>query len=266
MSKSVSYRIGPFIDPQGLLTVVLIMLMGGMVLDLVSLVSKAMQYELLSRMAGQGAWSEAETSSNDMREQILNLVDLGWTILAAIPFLKLLGRFNHNAWSFGARGMEYTPGWTIGSFFVPILSLFQPYQAVQQIWKVSQKGSGGWTNRLGSSLIGLWWALWIAQIILGQALRVTGQNNSSIGQLQGTTITQMIMTANHLLLSGVAIVMLRQLSQAQLAKQESGERYDRADDLCEKCGEPIAANMERCAMCGADRPAEPDILPGFPPA
>ena len=35
---------------------------------------------------------------------------------------------------FGAQGMQVSPAWAVGGFFVPIIHLFLPYQAVKEIW------------------------------------------------------------------------------------------------------------------------------------
>ncbi len=76
----------------------------------------------------------------------------GWRLLAAIsalltllafiatsvPFLMWIHRANRNARALGAQDMRFTPGWSVGWFFVPLLSLWKPYQAMKEIWRASQ--------------------------------------------------------------------------------------------------------------------------------
>lgn len=56
------------------------------------------------------------------------------------------------------RGREsFTPGWTVGWFFVPITNLWKPFQAMAWIRDASQKSMG---LRMGK-LVGVWWTFWI---------------------------------------------------------------------------------------------------------
>ncbi|MDB4644128.1 DUF4328 domain-containing protein [bacterium] len=56
------------------------------------------------------------------------------------------------------RGREsFTPGWTVGWYFIPILSLWKPYQAMTWIRDASQKPLGLTMGKL----LGLWWTFWV---------------------------------------------------------------------------------------------------------
>jgi hypothetical protein len=57
--------------------------------------------------------------------------------VTAIIFLMWIHRANYNARRLGAAGMTYTPGWAVGCFFIPIASLWMPYEAMVEIWKAS---------------------------------------------------------------------------------------------------------------------------------
>ena len=74
--------------------------------------------------------------------------------------------------------MTFTPGWCAGWFFVPIMNLFRPYQAVKEIYQASDPECGphDWQGR-GAGLVGLWWALWIISNILDSI-------ESRIGQME----------------------------------------------------------------------------------
>ena len=38
-----------------------------------------------------------------------------------------------------ATGMHFTPGWSIGWYFVPIANLWKPFQALNEIWKATSE-------------------------------------------------------------------------------------------------------------------------------
>lgn len=244
-----TYRAGRFIDPHGLLTIVMVLIGIGMAFDLGSIVSSLMQYELLGRMAAGGAWTEEEAAANDMRELAVTGVTVVWQLVMAIPFLKLLGRFNHNAWSFGAVGMKYTPGWTVGWFFVPLANLIQPVLAVQELWRVSQRGEGSWAARDASPLVGVWWGLWLTRNVLGQISRAIAKGEG-IGPIQTATMIDIVNLLVSIVLSVVTILMLKQIAAIQIGREQSGERYDRATETCHGCGEPITVRLGNCPVCG----------------
>lgn len=62
--------------------------------------------------------------------------------------------------------LSISPGWAVGWYFVPIMNLFKPLQAMKEIWSASDELDG--YDRQGTpAIIGWWWGLWIASNILG---------------------------------------------------------------------------------------------------
>ena len=56
--------------------------------------------------------------------------------------------------------LTISPGWAVGWYFVPIASLWKPYEAMSEISEGSQSGAANWDELVGS-LIGWWWAMWL---------------------------------------------------------------------------------------------------------
>lgn len=71
-------------------------------------------------------------------------------------------RANVNARAIGAKNMQFTPGWCIGWFFVPMANFFLPYQAVREIYQTSSPAANatGW-EKLPGTLVWWWWAAWL---------------------------------------------------------------------------------------------------------
>ncbi len=62
-----------------------------------------------------------------------------------------------------ARGMDISPGWAVGSYFVPILNLWLPFQAMSRIARASRNPyHPEVVTRAGP--LGWWWFLWLATI------------------------------------------------------------------------------------------------------
>jgi hypothetical protein len=104
---------------------------------------------------------------NDITQGIFGLFRLLAYIVTAVAFLKWIYRANLNCRGFGANNLKFTPGWSIGYYFIPIACLALPYQAMKEIWQASTNPVN-WEKCAGSSLLGFWWAFWLITSILGQ--------------------------------------------------------------------------------------------------
>ena len=88
-----------------------------------------------------------------------------------ICFLVWTYRLNRNLRAFGVAGVRYAPVWTVAYFFVPILSLYRPYQVFREIWQASDPGPAArteqaWQNLKSPALLGFWWVSVISVNIL----------------------------------------------------------------------------------------------------
>jgi hypothetical protein len=103
-----------------------------------------------------------------------------------VLFCKFVHRTRWNAEALGSRGMEFTPGWAVGWFFVPLANLFQPYRAVREIYLASDPEAGphDWSRGSSGTLVGAWWTLWVISNLLGGLLmRVAFTENASLKML-----------------------------------------------------------------------------------
>jgi hypothetical protein len=80
-------------------------------------------------------------------------------------------RANKNARALGAQGMQFTPGWMVGWYFIPFMNLFKPYQAIKETYQASDPDADAhsWPQPATPALLGVWWAMWLASNVLGQA-------------------------------------------------------------------------------------------------
>ncbi|MFK5920968.1 MAG: DUF4328 domain-containing protein [Verrucomicrobiota bacterium] len=161
-----------------------------------------------------------ESEDFNIADGIQALLLLGYIpiwIAGIVFFCMWKHRACSNAYALG--GMEgvnnpITPGWAVGYYFIPILMLWKPYQAMKQIWEAS---SGGGRSL---SVIGLWWALWILTGVLDRfsfKLAFSGQEGTGL-ILDGVTAV----IAIPLLLFLLKII--GEITKAQVATQK--ERSD----------------------------------------
>lgn len=86
-------------------------------------------------------------------------------LLTILVFGIWIVRANKNVRALGARELSTTPGWALGYFFIPILNLWKPKTAMNQLWFASQNPST-WNGKPKekTQVVDKWWGLWIASL------------------------------------------------------------------------------------------------------
>lgn len=96
----------------------------------------------------------------------VNLLYLASSIASAVLFLVWIYRAYSNLPVLGTPNPRFTPGWAVAWFFIPVMSLFRPFQVVHEIWKTSDPRTvtTGFDAAGGASsawMVGLWWFLFL---------------------------------------------------------------------------------------------------------
>ncbi len=171
----------------------------------------------------------------------MDLVNLGVGVpqalihlVTAVAFLKWIYRANVNARGFGATGMTFTPGWAVGYYFIPILNLWKPYQAMKEIWQASENPIL-WRSIKPPALLGRWWSLWILSCILGNAaLRASFRANAPT-ELAVSEVISILSDVVDIPLCLVAMRLVREVFRMQSHRAEQG-----APSVCSLCQQPFA--------------------------
>ncbi len=104
-------------------------------------------------------------------------------VATVIAFSMWIHRAYANLTALGnpKQGLEYSPRWAVGGFFIPFANLFVPYRAVKEIWVKSDPSIRGEDDFMFSvsqvpSIIGLWWAFWLISNFVNNILfRISGE-------------------------------------------------------------------------------------------
>lgn len=155
-----------------------------------------------------------------------NLVLLGGALvmlLSGVVFCAWFYRAYVNLPALGNRKTNYSPGWTIGSWFIPIGNLVIPYQLMIEILQGSFPPTGG--NAPRRPIPGLWWArswwaLWLAMIVGDRALTFLPESSdlpSLVRMLWCASAVDLVAAAGGVLL--VLTVRQADLGQAQRRRQ-----------------------------------------------
>jgi len=108
-------------------------------------------------------------------ELIVGLASIGWLIAFAISVVVVgmwIHRAHANLFAAGIDELEFSPGWSVGWFFVPIANLFKPFQAMRELVNTSN----GLSNSFGGEAPGdvkVWWGCYIiGNIVSTISLRI----------------------------------------------------------------------------------------------
>ena len=181
-------------------------------------IERAAAYE---RQMGQQILLDA-TPSSDFAS-----VGLAAFVLTSIVFL-----FFHRAYSnlavLGATEQRWSPGWAVGSWFIPILNLFRPKQIANDIWR----GSDGSAI---PSVFTTWWAFWI---LGGAAHFGTEEQGITVEQARFNAIVDAV---------GETMIVFGALCAASVVKLIASRQQLRAQLISDRQRESFLSSPERIA-------------------
>lgn len=167
--------------------------------------------------------------SEELKSTLLNLLNSlvqfnsyspGLFIICATIFLYWLYQANQNVRYIGINDLEFTPGWAVGSFFIPILSLYWPYKVIKEMWKGTFSDSPNtWKQQTTPAMIGIWWLCFLISIF-GNSLV---QNNKINGPqeffnyLAYTSIFQFFSIVSAALITLIVFRIYKQQNNKKLA-------------------------------------------------
>lgn len=139
---------------------------------LVLIASDLREISLLQRLQAGDSDTIAEidrlATENDNRQAVVGWSALAVNLAALVSFFVWLYLSNKRARAAGARRMRFSPGWTVGWFFIPIFNLWKPYQAVTDIYEASKDPVRVGTMET-SKLLVVWWGLAIVSWLANNA-------------------------------------------------------------------------------------------------
>ncbi|MCC6908278.1 MAG: DUF4328 domain-containing protein [Phycisphaerales bacterium] len=147
--------------------------------------------------------------ASDAAVALTGLIQFILWIVTAITFLRWIHRSNKNLRALSDEPMEFTPGWSVGWYFVPIANLFKPYQSMKEIWMVSHKDEDA-----PHSILVWWWSLWLISAFLGRlafrlSIRAEDANDYAVSAL-----AYVVSDVFDVFLALVALMMVKSIGEA----------------------------------------------------
>ena len=190
----------------------------GIALGALSLVSQLLELQLLNDMQAGRSPAPGEVASNDLRQQIVASLRVINFVVVIVLFCIWIYRANYNARQLGAADMQFTPGWAVGWYFIPIANLWKPYQAMREIWQASASPAH-WQQQPRGSVLPLWWTFFLLSNFLGNA--------SFRLSLRARTVPDLILAgtvgaandAIDIVSTAIALVLVTQIFRMQMARR-----------------------------------------------
>jgi len=148
------------------------------------------------------------------------LLYLAALLATAVVFLVWLWRARQNAVWIHRAEHRLTRGWVTGSWFVPVINLWFPYQVVDDIHRASDPAApyeaGSTTQLRGSRLVAGWWIAWIASnLIVAVATFALDPTMTTAEGFQQYALISTVSTALECLAGVLLIQLVRQISAWQ---------------------------------------------------
>ena len=117
---------------------------------------------------------------------------------------------------------DFSPGWSVGYYFVPLANLVAPYRALKETFQASHPEFRPDAQRLEWSdppkLLPFWWALWLANGFLGQGIFEYSHYAKTLPQLLNLSWAQSAGAVFHLPLIAVVWVLISTMQRWQTAR------------------------------------------------
>lgn len=124
----------------------------------------------------------AAAEANDDRQAIVGVVQFLVFVVSGIWILRWIYRASCNTRELGATGMRFSPRQSVMWYFVPIMNLWKPFQAMKEIWQASERPRD-WQKGPAPGLLVGWWTLWLISSSAGNASFRLSLRAESIAEL-----------------------------------------------------------------------------------
>ena len=122
-------------------------------------------------LSGQSVSGATLTNSDDLARLVSIGGAVAWILAFVLAAIWSKRIFANLAGPLRSRGVEYSPGWAAGWWFVPFANLVKPAQVVREAWKASspteQPDSMAWKVAKAPATISIWWAFVVISALMG---------------------------------------------------------------------------------------------------
>jgi hypothetical protein len=187
----------PYAPLGGRAKLVVACLIIGIIIDAVAVYFLASQLSLIGRYFSGQPVAPGELEANDNRVVAVGAIQALIFLITVVTFLVWIYQAHRNLPATGAQNLEYSPGWAVGGFFVPILNLIRPFQVMREIWKASdpdQDMAEGeyWKYSDTTPALGFWWFVWIGAGLMASISVLMMRTVESANRFSPLSLAEMV--------------------------------------------------------------------------
>lgn len=128
-------------------------------------------------------------------------------ILCPIVFLFWIYRASVNTHAlYPQTKIEFSPGWCVGSYFLPIFNLYWPYKSMKELWILNVKKE--------KSIILIWWILYLVSSCMMKFTSKLVINNHS--DFMEFTLFDVASTILEIICAVIVIKIVTEINKAQV--------------------------------------------------
>lgn len=192
------------------------------VISLFSAYSSSLQLTLLNQAQSGALISKELADANDTREGLVAVIGVVSYLVTAILFLRWTYLVKRNVLALGGTNQAFSPGWSVGYYFIPILTLWMPYQALREAFEASHPDAQYNSNTPSRpALMPLWWTLWLVACAVGNASLRASLHSQTISELRTATSIAIADSLIKLPLIAVVWLLISTMLYWQSAKSEA---------------------------------------------
>lgn len=144
------------------------------------------------------------------------------TILCAIPFCLWIYQAYKNLFSLEAKGLQYSPNWAVGGFFIPIANLFYPGKIVKELFNASDPdipnpNPRNWVDVKEPKLVSFWWTSFLLATCLNQLSNIFFRQNT-LSNLKHSTMLFIAADVSLIVAAFFATFMILEINKKQKQK------------------------------------------------
>ncbi|MES2593334.1 MAG: DUF4328 domain-containing protein [Bacteroidota bacterium] len=173
-----------------------------------------MQYQLLTDAKNGIAITQDAVNANQMHQKIISILNVVLLLTSSVVFLMWVYRAYDNLTKLNITSLNFTPGWAVGYWFVPIMSLFKPHTVMREIWEETQDYT--YSNEEKKNIqqptwVSVWWGLYLGNIFLIYFVPIFFGGDASIDGLLTLTTAMMFSGIFTILVKIVTLVMINKI-------------------------------------------------------
>jgi hypothetical protein len=161
---------------------------------------------------------KADGRASDIRQGIIGITQFALLLSSGILFLVWTYRANRNAHCLSGTQMQFSPGWAVGWYFIPVLNVWKPYQALREIWQVSE-GAAASSHESKSWFVLVYWVLRLATLAVDRISFKLSMRATTVDELRASSIADMASSLADILFAVAALTLIGAIFGMQMARR-----------------------------------------------